>query len=147
MRLRNPTIVALCALTSLAMDCGPEWMEPTYELVAGDYTAFAFEVIEEGVVRDLLEEGFQVELSLLPDGTTTGRYRVPGGPPDGIDYEADLAGTWHIGVEDEITLDHAADTFLRDMIFYWTEGGELYGDADVPGDGLVWVTLVPVTSR
>jgi hypothetical protein len=64
---------------------------------------------------------------LRGDGTTAGRIFIPnfnedGEREQGVNLDMDLAGTWSAN-GDIVTLDHEADTFLRDMLFHVRSGG------------------------
>lgn len=67
-----------------------------------------------GEVTDMLAQGASITLELNDDGTTTGHVYVP--DPVNEDLNADLTGTWTLSGT-SITLDHTADTFLKDMTF------------------------------
>jgi hypothetical protein len=101
----------LCALVA----CG-ESTEPTVDSVAGSYTATAFTVTEGGSTTDVLADGGSITLTLNTGGSAAGRLFVPGGAEDGSDFDEDLTGTWTL-TGTAVSLDHAADTFLRDMTF------------------------------
>jgi hypothetical protein len=77
-------------------------------------------VLATGAVTDQLAEGASITLELNDDGTTTGHVYVP--DPDAEDLNADLTGNWTLAGT-TITLEHTADTFLKDMSF------EATGDA------------------
>lgn len=93
----------------------------TIEDVAGSYSAIVFETTADGSTTDQLAAGASISLVLAADGTTTGQLFVPGGAEDGRDFVTDLAGTWSLS-DSEVTLDHPADTFLRDMTFSYSDG-------------------------
>ncbi len=59
-------------------------------------------------------------------GPQVGRLFVPGGGEGGSDFEEDLSGTWELSGT-TLRLDHAAETFLRDMVFSLA-GTQLRGD-------------------
>ena len=100
---------------------------PTMVSVAGFYEATVFTVTEAGGTTDVLADGGAISLSLEADGTVAGRLFVPGGGEGGADFAADLAGTWTLNGT-TVTLDHPADTFLRDMNFT-VSGRQLAGQA------------------
>lgn len=83
---------------------------------------------DDGQTVNRLSEGASIILTLHADGSTTGRFLVPGGDDDGGDFDADLTGTWAQsgGV---VTLAHASDTALRDLEFTWS-GRRLTAEAD-----------------
>lgn len=105
------TATGLTSATSAAFN-----VAPTIEAVAGAYHATTFAVLQAGATTNLLAAGGLIALTLTVDGTTSGRVFVPGGGESGEDFEADLAGTWTLEGW-TVTLDHPADTFLRDVSF------------------------------
>ena len=111
-----PRVIVASAATLLACaDVGTVSPLPTMQSVAGTYSASLLTIQEgDGAVEDLLAKGGFIDLDLRPDGSTTGRMFVPADGPDGDDYDSDLAGTWALA-DSTVTLDHAADTFLRDV--------------------------------
>ncbi|NIR46649.1 MAG: hypothetical protein GWN99_19775 [Gemmatimonadetes bacterium] len=109
---------------------------PAIDEVAGAYSATTF-TVRNGGTTDVLAGGGSIDLVLNADGTTTGRLFVPDlfGPGTGID--ADLAGSWHF-YGPRLELNHAADTFLRDMIFS-VGSGRFSGEEEFSG---VTITVV-----
>jgi hypothetical protein len=105
---------------------------------AGTYTATTFMVQENGGTTDILADGGLITVILNADGTTAGRIFVPGGGEGGGDFDEDLAGTWTLAGT-MVTLDHTADTFLRDMAFT-VSGNRLLGE-DTFGDVTITVVL------
>ncbi|HEX3276491.1 MAG TPA: hypothetical protein VHR43_16665 [Gemmatimonadales bacterium] len=86
---------AAFAIALLLASCGDDGgFSPTLENLSGSYSASAFTVTGPTGTTDLLARGALVQATLTPDGTLTGRLLVPGGDPDGGDFEEDLAGTW-----------------------------------------------------
>jgi hypothetical protein len=81
---------------------------------SGTFGAYTLTTVDNGDVTDRLDAGASISLRLNADGTTEGELFVPGGNEDGSDFEANLAGTWHLA-GNIVTLEHDADTFLRDM--------------------------------
>lgn len=125
----------LAASISLAVACGDSF-EPTTENVAGAYEATVFRGDDEGVDRDLLDEGGSLSITLAANGTTSGRLFVPGGDEDGSDLDMSLVGTWTLDEErSEVTFDQSADTFLRGMTFAASEdrleGEESFVDGSI----------------
>jgi hypothetical protein len=103
--------------------CSDSPTEPvplTIEAVAGVYGAsgafgaYTFTTVDSGVVTDWLDAGASIALRLNIDGTSEGELFVPGADEDGSDFEADLTGTWRLE-DNAVTLEHDADTFLREM--------------------------------
>lgn len=98
---------------------------PTMASVAGSYAATTFTVTESGGTTNILAAGGSISLTLAAAGTTSGRLFVPGGAEGGGDFDEDLTGTWSLQ-DSTVTLDHDADTFLRDMTFT-VRGQQLVG--------------------
>lgn len=123
------TLMVLTSLLTLAA-CGddPGTVTVDLALVAGDYSAAgalgAFTLTttgSDGETVDWLDRGATFTLYLTEDGMTTGRISVPGGGENGVDFDADLAGSWSVS-GDVVRFSHEADTFLRDMDFVYEEG-------------------------
>ena len=115
MRVHLGRAVALSL--ALALGCGDDGnFSPTVDTVAGAYSATTFTLSLAVATVDQLVLGSDVEITLAPDGTTTGRLFVPGAGEDGADLEADLTGTWALS-RGAVTFDHTADTFIRDVRF------------------------------
>jgi hypothetical protein len=120
---RRPLRVAVFCLLVFIAGIAPSGCEEGTEpepVQRGDITrSFSAEVFTTttgGATVDQKAAGATVMLSLNPDGTTSGRLFVPGGGEAGID--ANLAGSFEFNEErSEVTLQHSADTFLRDMVF------------------------------
>ena len=101
------------ALAIGGVACGDESTEPS--AIAGTYTATSFQVIQNGTTTNVLTAGGTVTLQLSASGTTSGHIHVPAVAGQPV-FDADLSGTWSID-DDELRLQHTADTFLRDMVF------------------------------
>ncbi|MGI9626094.1 MAG: hypothetical protein ACR2QM_04605 [Longimicrobiales bacterium] len=69
-------------------------------------------------VLDALAAGVSHTLDLRSNGTTRGSLFLPAelNEPDVVDGALDLTGTWILTVS-TLTLEHDADTFLRDVDF------------------------------
>jgi hypothetical protein len=93
---------------------------PSVEAVAGTYTATQLTTTEGGTITNQLAAGASITLTLNANGTTSGRFIVPGAP------EEDLTGTWTLRGS-IVNLSHSADTFLRDTAFQ-VRGNTLVGD-------------------
>lgn len=93
---------------------------------SGAFGALTFTTVDSGNVTDLLDAGASISLRLNADGTTEGELFIPGAGEDGSDVDESLAGTWHLA-GGTVTLEHDADTFLREMQFTIV-GGRLEGD-------------------
>jgi hypothetical protein len=70
-------------------------------------------VSDGGQVTDVLAQGGSLTITLLANGTTSGRLFAPGGGDNGQDLDANLAGSW-TRTGNTIHFDQAADTFVRD---------------------------------
>ena len=106
----------LCLALALGACGGNDSFSPTTETVAGSYTGTTFTLTSSAGTTDLLALGATVTVTLVSDGTTTGRLFVPNGAEDGGDLDADLAGTWAL-VGNTVTFSQTADTFIRDVAF------------------------------
>lgn len=95
--------------------------------LSGSYEASVFSLTEGGNTDDLLAQGASILLTLKADGSTSGRLFVPDGNEDGSDFDADLGGTWTLSGS-QVSFDHPADTFIRDMSFE-VDGTRLRGEA------------------
>jgi len=112
---------------------------PTMDDLAGEYEAAIFTTQETGAgVVNQLSLGSFIELTLSADGTTMGRLFVRDGTEGGGDLDADLTGRWTLAGH-AVTLDHAADTFLRDVTFT-VDGDRLVTEASFSG-GTINVVL------
>jgi len=109
--------------------------------VAGSYTATTFTVTESGGSADILAAGGSISLTLAAAGTTSGRLFVPGGGEGGGDFDEDLTGTWTLQ-DSTVTLDHDADTFLRDMTLTFRSRRQLVGQ-----ETFVDVTIAVVLAK
>ena len=122
MRTLTLLVVATLAIPVLtACDEDDPTGPPTVAEVSGSYEATTLiDHAADGDV-DALAEGAFLEIDLDPNGTTSGTFFVPEGDEDGSDLNADLTGTWSLS-GDEVTFDHAADTFIRDVVFTYDDG-------------------------
>lgn len=108
---------------------------PSRADVAGSYEATTLSVTEGGTTTDALDEGASIAVTLDGDGTTSGTFVVPGSMSESGEEEVlDLEGSWTLQGRN-VTLDHEADTFLRDMTFEVgdgrLEGEETFGSETV----------------
>ncbi|HUG40944.1 MAG TPA: hypothetical protein VMM12_10680 [Longimicrobiales bacterium] len=120
MRLLRAVPLLLAGLVA-GTACDDDGTGPDREDVAGLYQATTLVVTDGGADTDVLAEGAFITLGLTAAGATSGTLFVPGGNDDGSDLTADLTGTWTLR-GDVVTLDHAADTFLRDLDFTYEDG-------------------------
>ena len=116
--MRTRLLLAFLTLPLMAA-CGDD--DPTGPMAeaAGTYVATTF-VEKDGNV-DHLAAGLTLTLRLRESGTTSGSFFVPDGGEEGEDVLADLAGTW-TREGDEVEFDHAADTFIRDVVWVYEDG-------------------------
>jgi len=112
----------LGALLVLAA-CGGDdnGFSPTVENVSGSYTASVFTLTSptgtgDSTTIDLLALDSSVDVTLAPDGTTSGRLFVPGAAEGGGDVDVDLTGTWTLS-GNTVTFNQTGDTFIRDADF------------------------------
>jgi hypothetical protein len=108
--------------------------------VAGSYTATTFTVTGTGGTTNVLAAGGSISLTLAAAGTTSGRLFVPGGGEGSGDFDEALTGTWTLQ-DSTVTLDHDADTFLRDMTLT-VRGQQLVGQ-----ETFVDVTIAVVLAK
>jgi hypothetical protein len=101
--------------------CGDDPVAPddiTRADIIRSFAATTFTARSGALTRNLLSLGSSINVTLRDDDTTTGRLFVPGAGPDGSDFDADLAGTFSFDdSRNEVTFDHPADTFVRDVTF------------------------------
>lgn len=136
-----PVRLAVCLLSVTLLHTGcNDAVAPTMEELVGIYKATTFTMEEGGTTTDQLAAGASISLALNADGSTAGRLLIPGGNTDGSDFDADLTGTWLLSGR-TLTLDHTADTFMRDTPFT-ANGMQLNGEATFGG-----VTIHVVLSK
>lgn len=120
-------LVLTSIILSTSVSCS-DAVAPTVDSVAGAYSATLF--LAEGT--DVLAAGGSLTLALTPSGEVDGQLVIPasvGGPLD-----ADMAGTYQL-MGNNISFDQAADTFVRDATWTWSDG-ELSGTFGSPSDGV-----------
>lgn len=133
--LRQLRAMLAAAALSVTVACdGERGGGPDTAGLAGTYTATSFTTESGGTSTDQLAAGATVLLQLNPQGTTAGRLFLPNAEEGGGDFEADLTGSWRVQ-GNSVELDHAADTFLRDMSLVMsgsTLGGEaMFGETTI----------------
>jgi hypothetical protein len=106
--------------------------------VAGAYQATTFERETIDGTVDQLGLGALIQVNLAASGTATGRIFIPSSAEGEADFDADLQGTWTLSGP-VVRLIHAADTFLRDIAFLFTDG-QLSGER-TSGGATIRVTL------
>lgn len=123
--LRQPLAVVLLAVLPACASDGGNAIDVDVELVVAPWAASEFTVEDHGAIVDIIGAGGFIDFTLNPDSSTVGTLFVPAGANGGFDLLASLVGTWsRRGTT--ITLDHQADTFLRDMDLEF-DGQELSG--------------------
>lgn len=132
---------AAAGLALAAAACGGDGTGPPAS-AAGSYEAIQLVTTEGAVVTDHVADGVVITLDLLEGGTTAGHFLAPGGGEMGEDLDFDLTGTWSQSGS-RVTFDHAADTFIRDMVFVHDDG-VLAGDA-ILGGVRIQATFVDVS--
>lgn len=128
------------ALLAALLIAGCENSVDPGESPADSYVASTLVTTGDGVLTDHIANGSSINLTLTPQGTTSGSMHIEawGSEPD---FDADLTGTWTIsGLI--VDLNHTADTFLRDIPLVF-DGAALAGDRII-GDTRVQVTLTPL---
>jgi hypothetical protein len=116
MRIPLERAVALGLVLALN-GCGDDTsFSPTPENVAGTYSATVFTLTLAVTTVDQLVLGSEVELTLAPDGTTSGHLFMPGGGEGGGHLDVSLTGTWTLS-GGAVTFDQTPDTFIRDVRF------------------------------
>lgn len=123
------------ALAAILGACGDDdAFSPTPDSVAGSYSAATFSVTSSAGTVDLLALGAHVDVTLAPDGNTTGHLFAPGVGENGANFEADLTGTWNL-IGSTVTFDQEGDTFIRDVEFTASRnqltGEDTFGDETV----------------
>lgn len=125
------------AIGLVACDDPTEPVDIAREDILKTYDAFLLTTTTNGFTINHLAAGATLNLTLRADGSTAGRVFIPDVDEGGGDFEASLDGQFRFDEEtDEVTLQHAADTFLRDMILTATgfEGGvQLEGEETFSG--------------
>ncbi len=132
------TLVAVLSIPLLIAGCEDDVLGPDMQSVAGTYTATEFTITTGSGAEDLLTMGGSIVVTLAADGTTSGSVFVPSVGGAG-ELDASLDGTWQLAGR-TITFSHAADTFLRDMTFRYTDQGTITGD-EVFANALIEVVL------
>jgi hypothetical protein len=89
--------------------------------IAGEYetTLFTAEIEDETV--DVLAAGGFIEVTFREDGTVSGRLFVPEALAEGEENDIPFGGTYTVSGS-EVTFDHEADTFIRDVEWMFSDG-------------------------
>lgn len=116
-RLRDAILPVLLLLAACGED-GTDLEAVARDDLFGEWVATTLLTTVGGQTLDQLVAGAELQLTLLEDGTTTGRLFVPGAGTLGTDLEVDLTGVWTFDDDEgEVDLDHSADSFVRDLTF------------------------------
>ncbi len=91
--------------------------------IAGTYEATRFTLEDGGQTVDVLDAGGDLTLTLREDGTVSGSLVTP----EELNEEGEgnsrllFGGTYALS-GNEVTFDHEADTFVRDVVWTFDEG-------------------------
>jgi len=118
--------LALSFALVAVVGCSADPFLPSFENMAGDYTAHVLLTSDNAGAVDWIARGATLTLGLGRDGTTSGHLFVPGGGEGGSDLDADMAGVWLL-VGGKVSFGQTADTFVRNMDFVPSQG-RLSGD-------------------
>ena len=118
-------------LVAILPAAGCDTNDAPFDTPAGSYNATTFLTTTSGQTTDHLAAGSTISLVLTPTRTTSGHLHMAavGGVPE--PFDADLTGSWTT-TGTIVELSHAADTFLRDMLFEFDDG-TLVGDDTFDG--------------
>lgn len=127
MRLNSVRVAFPLAVAAVLAACDGDPAGPRTEEIAGSYVATTFTTTSGGTTTNQLSQGSSLTIQLAANGTTTGHLTIPASAGTGGEsIDTDLPGTWTLsGVT--VDLDHAVDTFVRDMPFL-VQGTTLVGD-------------------
>lgn len=138
-RRRSSTAAVVALAAAIFAGCDDVPTGPSMAEVAGSYQATVFQIHQGLDTIDILADSGRIDIVLDADGTTTGELFVPDDTGGGGDFLADLAGTWRIRGS-LITFDHSANTFIRDMPFFYDEDdGVIEGQQDFGGPLIIVV--------
>jgi hypothetical protein len=112
---------------------GPEVVD-----AAGSYQATTLRASVGGLQIDALAAGGSLNVTLHPNGTTTGRLFVPASATQGEELDEDLAGTW-TQTGNTVQFSHPTDTFVRDAV--WTVSAQSLRTIFTTGTTTVTVVL------
>ena len=117
--------------------CGDDdGFSPTVENVSGSYSASSFTVTSSSGIVDLLAMGASVQVTLTPDGATTGRLLLRGADTGG-DHDEDLTGTWTL-TGDMVTISPSGPSVFR-FAQFTAAHDQLTGTRLLSGETLRWV--------
>jgi len=122
-----PSLVAVAAVVACS-----DAFSPTIDNVAGEYTLDQLTTVTDtGGTKNWVAAGATFTISLGTNGTTTGQLFIPEGGAGGVDFNADMAGTWTL-TDGIVGFDQTADSFVRDYLFSAREN-RLAADRNDPG--------------
>ncbi len=134
-----PLLGASLASCSASKPVAPPPPPPPPNPILGTYQATVLTVVIPGRTIDVLATGGSLTIALSANGTTSGRFLVPGGAENGQDLDASMAGTWS-QTNDAVRFVQDADTFVRDAT--WTVVMRTLRTTFVSGIGTTTVTAV-----
>jgi hypothetical protein len=130
----------LIGLPALLLACGGS-DEPSSSAYAGSYVATSWTTTGNSGHQDQLLAGSTLQITLNPNGTTTGHLHVAASGANPV-FDADMGGTWTVNAN-VIEFTQAADTFVRNMIF--TVGSNIQGIITLTGDKTFSGTQIQIT--
>lgn len=120
----------LIGLPALLLACGGS-DEPSSSAYAGSYVATSWTTTGNSGHQDQLLAGSTLQITLAPNGTTTGHLHVAASGANPV-FDADMAGTWAVSGNVIVDFTQAADTFVKNMLF--TVGSNIQGIITLTGD-------------
>lgn len=130
----------LIGLPALLLACGGS-NEPSSSAYAGSYAATSWTTTGNSGHQDQLLAGSTLQITLSPNGTTTGHLHVAASSSNPV-LDADMAGTWTIN-GNAVDIAQAADTFVKDMLF--TVGSDIHGVMTLTGHQAFSGTDIQIT--
>jgi len=131
----------LIGLPALVLACGGS-DEPSSSPYAGSYVATSWTTTGNSGHQDQLLAGSTLQITLNPNGTTTGHLHVAASGANPV-FDADMAGSWAVSGNTVVDFTQAADTFVKDMLF--TVGSNIQGIITLTGDKTFSVTQIQIT--
>lgn len=133
---RCRSVIAGLTLALAVAACGGDdgnngGFSPTTDNVAGTYHATTFTLQTGSTTLDLLQLGATVNVTLTPDGNTSGRLVVPGFGAGGGTLDEDLTGTWSLS-GNTVTFSQTTSTLIQGANFT-AEQNTLTGSGVVEG--------------
>jgi hypothetical protein len=130
----------LIGLPALLLACGGS-DEPSSSPYAGSYVATSWTTTGNSGHQDQLLAGSTLQITLAPNGTTTGHLHVAASGANPV-FDADMAGTWTVSAN-VVDITQAADTFVKEMLF--TVGSNIQGIVTLTGDQTFSGTRIQIT--